>query len=85
MQDGAGTAGPLPREDEEKRLPPKKVAPILGVDLSTVYRLIRSGDLKARRIGRGRGVLRVAPSEIDRYLAAAETAAATDLLTAVGT
>jgi excisionase family DNA binding protein len=81
MTDGAGTVAPLPHLGEW--LPPKEVAPKLGVSWSTVYRLIRSGDLKARRIGRGRGTLKVEISEITRYLDSAETAAATDLLTAV--
>jgi excisionase family DNA binding protein len=83
MTDGASTVTPLPHLGEW--LPPKEVAPRLGVSWATVYRLIRSGKLPARRVGMGRGTLKVEISEINKYLAAAETAAATDLLTAVGT
>jgi excisionase family DNA binding protein len=43
-----------------------EVASAMRVSTMTVYRLIRSGELHATRIGRG---LRVARSDVERYLA----------------
>ena len=42
-----------------------EVAGIMRVSNMTVYRLIRSGELKAARVGRG---YRIRESEVDAYL-----------------
>jgi excisionase family DNA binding protein len=42
-----------------------EVAGIMRVSNMTVYRLIRAGDLKAARVGRG---YRIRESEVDAYL-----------------
>ena len=42
-----------------------EVAAIMRVSNMTVYRLIRAGDLKAARVGRG---YRIRESEVDAYL-----------------
>jgi excisionase family DNA binding protein len=42
-----------------------EVAGIMRVSNMTVYRLIRAGDLRAARVGRG---YRIRESEVDAYL-----------------
>ena len=42
-----------------------EVAAIMRVSNMTVYRLIRAGELKAARVGRG---YRIRESEVDAYL-----------------
>jgi excisionase family DNA binding protein len=37
----------------------------LGVSVRTVYDLVRSGRLRASRIGNGRGAIRIAPADLD--------------------
>jgi len=57
---------------DDKLLTVKIVAEQLSVSTKTVYRLIEEGQLKALRIGSeegtGRGVLRVKPSDLKRYM-----------------
>ena len=47
---------------------PAEAAGVLQVDRSTVYRAIKAGALAARRIGRGRGQLRIPDSALQAYL-----------------
>ena len=49
-----------------------EVAAMLRVSTMTVYRLIRSGDMAAVRVGRS---YRVAEDDVDRYLGRRYTAA----------
>ena len=53
-------------------LTPAEVAEDLRVSAMTVYRLIKSGDLPAVRVGRS---FRVAESDVDTYLASGYTQA----------
>lgn len=48
----------------------QEVADLMRVSAMTVYRLIRSGDLPAVRVGRS---FRVAESDVDAYLASRYT------------
>ena len=62
----------------ERPTGPLKVAEIaeqLGVDPSTVYRAVKSGDLVAYRIGTGRGTVRVTPDAFAEYKAVITAAA----------
>jgi excisionase family DNA binding protein len=46
------------------------VAELLRVSEASIYRWIASGELRARRLGRGRSLrIRVAVEEVDRFLA----------------
>lgn len=49
-------------------LRPEEVAEVLNVSESQVYTLMRDGELEAVKIGR-RGVWRVAPEALERYIA----------------
>lgn len=51
----------------DRLLTVREVADAMRVSHMTVYRLIRSGQLRAVRVGR---VFRIRESEIDRYLSA---------------
>ena len=51
----------------------KQVAEYLTVSETIVYRLIESGELKAHRIGIGRGTIRVSDEQLKDYLEAVET------------
>jgi excisionase family DNA binding protein len=53
----------------------KQIADLLDVHVSTVYRAIESGALRALRLGQGRGGLRVPHAAFEDYLAAHTTAA----------
>jgi excisionase family DNA binding protein len=53
---------------ENTALTPREVATRLGVSVPTVYRLIHSGQLEAKRIGVNTGVLRVLESDLLLYL-----------------
>lgn len=44
-----------------------EVAELFDVDTSTVYRLISAGQLKALRIGSGRGALRIPVKSLAEY------------------
>lgn len=46
----------------------KDVATRLKIGLSTAYRIVEDGDLKGKRIGRGRGTIRVRPVDLERYI-----------------
>jgi excisionase family DNA binding protein len=46
----------------------KQVAERLNVSLSTVYGLVSHGKLRARRIGTGRGAIRVSEDALQQYL-----------------
>lgn len=50
-----------------------QVAERLNVSARTVRRLCQTGQLAHCRIGTGRGVIRVRPSEVDRLLSHSET------------
>lgn len=52
----------------EKMLTAQQVADILSVNKMTVYRLCEAGELRSRRIGTGRGTIRIKPSDLERYL-----------------
>lgn len=45
-----------------------EVAEMLNISASQAYSLVRSGDLRALKIG-GRGQWRIEPAEIEAYLA----------------
>lgn len=48
----------------------EEVAELLGVNYQLIYRLVRSGDLPALRIGR---IYRITQAGLDEYLAAQNT------------
>ncbi|MFH9225932.1 helix-turn-helix domain-containing protein [Streptomyces lydicus] len=50
-----------------KPLKVKEVAAALGVDASTVYVAIRTGQLGAYRVGAGRGTIRIPRSALKTY------------------
>ena len=50
----------------EKLLTPSEVQQLLHISKSTLYRLIRSGQLPSVRVG---GVYRIRMSEFEKYLA----------------
>jgi excisionase family DNA binding protein len=54
-----------------------EVAALLRVSKWTVYRLIEDGALKAIRVGRGKGSIRVFESAYKSYVARCETATQT--------
>ena len=60
-------------EEPKSYLSIEEVAGLLGVNYQLIYRLVRSGELRAARIGR---VYRVAKADLDAYLEAAKSAAA---------
>lgn len=45
----------------------KDVAVALGLDVSTVYVLVRQGDLKSFRVGAGRGTIRIPRVALKTY------------------
>lgn len=45
---------------------PQEVAEMLGVSVSTMYRIIRQGDIKVRRVGARN--YRILAADIDAYL-----------------
>lgn len=58
------------RSDGERRRKPYRVAEIaaaLDVHMSTVYRDIEAGKLRAMRVGAGRGTLRVPVDAFEEY------------------
>ena len=59
---------------EKKYLTLEQVADLLGVHYQLVYRLARSGELPASRIGR---VYRVAQADLDAYLEKSKPSAST--------
>lgn len=61
----------------EKLLRIKEVASITGEDVMTVYRRIRTGEIASIRIGQ-RGV-RVAESELQRWLGVSATTSAEEV------
>ena len=54
-----------PVQTTDRLLTVHEVAGIMRVSNMTVYRLIRAGELKAARVGRG---YRIRESEVDAYL-----------------
>lgn len=52
----------------DKLLTMKDVADRLSIGRTTAYKLVEDGDLKAKRIGTGRGTLRVRPVDLERYI-----------------
>ena len=59
-------------EQRARFLTVAEVADMLRVSSMTVYRLIKSGELQALRVGKS---YRLAEDEVDRYLAAGFTQA----------
>jgi excisionase family DNA binding protein len=55
----------LSREDTRPLLSPAEVAERLGVSRKSVYRLVRSGELPAVKIGHA---VRVDPDELEQYI-----------------
>lgn len=53
-----------------------EVAENLGTSVSTIYRAVKSGRLRALRIGTGKGAIRVPGSAVAEYVRACEQAAA---------
>lgn len=51
-----------------KLLTVKETASILGVSLGSVYALVHSGQLDHRRIGTGRGTIRISEEDLEQYL-----------------
>ena len=54
-----------------------QIAALLDVNQATVYRAIEAGELKALRLGTGRGTIRVMPEALDEYMALSQHRAAT--------
>lgn len=52
----------------EKLLTAQEVAEQLDISYRTVYRLIEDGQIKAKRVGTGRGTHRVRPADLERYI-----------------
>ncbi|MEY9904348.1 excisionase family DNA binding protein [Catenulispora sp. MAP12-49] len=63
----------------EKPLHVAEVAELLDVDPTTIYRAIKAGDLKALRIGRGRGTIRIPVEAFAEYQAGLYAAAVEDV------
>ncbi|HEY3479863.1 MAG TPA: helix-turn-helix domain-containing protein [Streptomyces sp.] len=55
----------------------KAVADGLDVSVATIYRAVERGELRAIRLGTGKGAVRIPGAAIEDYLAACESAAAT--------
>lgn len=55
----------------------RPVAEALDVSVATIYRAVESGDLRAVRIGQGKGAVRIPGDAAAAYIAACERAAAT--------
>lgn len=53
-----------------------EVAADLGTSVSTIYRAVKSGRLRALRFGTGKGAIRVPASAVAEYVQACEQAAA---------
>ncbi|MEW6379194.1 MAG: helix-turn-helix domain-containing protein [bacterium] len=51
--------------DEDKVLTTKQAAQYLQTSLTTIFKMIREGELKARKVGRGYRFLR---SELEKFL-----------------
>jgi excisionase family DNA binding protein len=56
----------------------KMVAAALDVSVATIYRAIKSGELRAQRIGTGKGTVRIPGDALLDYKAACERAALED-------
>jgi excisionase family DNA binding protein len=72
---------PMPDSPATSAVTPKfyrvtQVADQLDVHRTTVYRAIKSGDLRAVRFGQGRGGLRVSAAALAEYLASAQVRSA---------
>lgn len=67
---------------EKKFMTLEDVADMLGVNYQLIYRLVRSGELPAIRLGR---VYRVTQEDLNAYLAAQKTVAAGAVCEACGT
>jgi len=46
----------------------KQAAEVLSISTSLVYQLVESGQLRAFRVGTGRGILRIRIEDIQAYL-----------------
>jgi putative molybdopterin biosynthesis protein len=64
-------AAPAPRPDLGEMYEPEAVADALHIGRATVYRLIKSGELKASKIGRQ---YRIPAASLNEYLGLTEAA-----------
>lgn len=55
----------------------REVATGLDVSVATIYRAVESGALRARRLGTGKGAVRIPGEAVEEYVAACEAAAVT--------
>jgi excisionase family DNA binding protein len=55
----------------------RTVAEGLDVSVATIYRAVESGALRAKRLGTGKGAIRIPGDALEDYLDACESAAAT--------
>ncbi|MEU8639112.1 helix-turn-helix domain-containing protein [Amycolatopsis sp. NPDC048633] len=55
----------------------REVADGLDVSAATIYRAVETGALRARRVGTGKGAVRIPGDALENYLAACELAAVT--------
>ena len=62
---GRGRPGWTSRQAGDRLLTVAEVAGVMRVSTMTVYRLIKSGELPALRVGKN---YRIRESEVDRYL-----------------
>jgi excisionase family DNA binding protein len=60
---------PLESGGSQTMLTVKQAALRLGISPATVYQLCAAKLLPHSRVGRGRGVIRIAEADLDRYLA----------------
>lgn len=64
------------QNQEARMLRVKAVAQLLDVSVATVYRAIESGELRALKIGTGKGALRIPEAAVAEYVQVCEQAAA---------
>ena len=72
----ANAGADTPATDRTKPYRVAELAALYDVDETTVYRAIKSGQLKAYRIGRGRGTIRIPVASVTQFEAASLAAAA---------
>ena len=60
----------MPDNDDKKYLTLEEVADLLGVNYQLIYRLVRSGELPAIRLGR---VYRIERADLEEYLDRSKT------------
>lgn len=55
----------------------RAVAEGLDVSMATIYRAVETGALRAKRLGTGKGAVRIPGDALEEYLEACESAAVT--------